>query len=302
MKNIAFIGLGHMGLPMAQNLLKAGHKVVGYDINLQALEAFHQQGGTTGKDIPSTVKHADVVITMLPEGKHVLRVYEGERGIFNHAKGDALIAECSTIDIATAQHIHQHAEEKGIRLIDSPVSGGVGGAQAANLTFMVGGKEEDFKALESILHLMGKNLIYCGEAGLGQAAKICNNLVLGITMIGVCEAFHLAEKVGLEAQKFFEVTSQSSAQSWSISNYCPVPGPVPSFPANRDYAAGFTAAMMMKDLKLAALASEMISIPSPLGSQALALYTLFCQNGGKDFDFSGIMMFLRGMRETRSKE
>lgn len=296
MTDIAFIGLGHMGLPMAQNLLKRGHRVKGYDINPQSLEAFRQTGGETAKDIPSVVKEADVVITILPEGKHVLSVYEGAEGIFNHVKKDVLIAECSTIDMATARSIHTQAEEKAIRLIDAPVSGGVTGAQAATLTFMIGGRNEDFKSLKPFLDLMGKTIIYCGEAGLGQAAKICNNLVLGITMIGVCEAFNLAEKLGLDMDKFFEVASQSSAQCWSISRYCPVPGPVPSSPANREYAAGFTSAMMMKDLKLAAQASEMTSVPTPLGAEALSLYTLFCNNGGQDFDFSGIMMLLRGMK------
>lgn len=298
MTDIAFIGLGHMGLPMAQNLLKVGHRVKGYDINPQALEIFRQKGGVIAKDIPSAVKDANVVITMLPEGKHVLSAYEGAGGILNHVKQNVLIAECSTIDIATARYIHTQAEEKGICLIDAPVSGGVGGAQAATLTFMIGGREEDFKSLKPFLDLMGKTIIYCGEAGLGQAAKICNNLVLGITMIGACEAFNLAENLGLDRYKFFEVASQSSAQCWSISKYCPVPGPVPSSPANREYIAGFTAAMMMKDLKLAAQASEMISIPTPLGAEALSLYTLFCNNGGQDFDFSGIMMLLRGMQNT----
>lgn len=298
MIEIGFIGLGHMGLPMAQNLLRAGHRVKGYDINPQALEAFRQKGGEIANDIPTAVKNADVVLTMLPEGKHVLAAYEGPQGIFNHVQQNVLIAECSTIDMATARHIHAQAEERGLRLIDSPVSGGVGGAQAATLTFMIGGRDEDFKRMKPILDLMGKTIIYCGEAGLGQAAKICNNLVLGITMIGACEAFNLAEKLGLAMGKFFEVASQSSAQCWSISTYCPVPGPVPSSPANRDYAAGFTAAMMMKDLKLAALASDMTSIPSPLGAEALSLYTLFCKNGGQDFDFSGIMMFLRGMEKA----
>lgn len=298
MTDIAFIGLGHMGLPMAQNLLKVGHRVKGYDINPQALEIFRQKGGEAAKDIPSAVKDADVVITILPEGKHVLSAYEGVEGIFNHVKQNALIAECSTIDIATARYIHTQAEGKGICLIDAPVSGGVGGAQAATLTFMIGGREEDFKSLKPFLDLMGKTIIYCGEAGLGQAAKICNNMVLGITMIGACEAFNLAENLGLDRYKFFEVASQSSAQCWSISNYCPVPGPVPSSPANREYAAGFTAAMMMKDLKLAAQASEMISIPTPLGAEALSLYTLFCNNGGQEFDFSGIMMLLRGMQKA----
>ena len=294
MTSIAFIGLGHMGNPMARNLLKAGHAVRGYDIVPEALQAFVQAGGLSGQDIASTVKEADVVITMLPEGKHVRAAYEGSQGIFNHVKPGVLIAECSTIDIETARLIHAEAEGKGVRLIDAPVSGGVAGAEAATITFMVGGQKEDFEALKPILEIMGKTIIHCGGPGLGQAAKICNNLVLGVSMIGACEAFNLAEKLGLEAQTFFEVANQSSAQCWSISKYCPVPGPVPTSPANRDYTAGFTAAMMMKDLKLAAHASQMTSAATPLGAEALSLYTLFCKNGGHDLDFSGIIKFLRG--------
>ncbi len=294
MTEIAFIGLGHMGLPMAKNLLKVGHSVKGYDLVPEAMRAFVEVGGVSGQDIPSTVKGADVVITMLPEGKHVKAAYEGPNGIFGHTTPDALIAECSTIDMETSRYIHKEAEKRSLRLIDAPVSGGVAGAEAATLTFMIGGEEEHFKALHPFLEMMGKTIIYCGGPGLGQAAKICNNLVLGITMIGVSEAFNLSEKLELDKHKFFEVASQSSAQCWSISKYCPVPGPVPTSPANRDYAAGFTAAMMTKDLKLAAQASQMTNVSSPLGEEALALYTLFCNNGGQRLDFSGIIQFLKG--------
>lgn len=294
MTQIAFIGLGHMGNPMARNLLKAGYSVNGYDIVPKALETFSQAGGLAGQDIASTVKDADVVISMLPEGKHVRAAYEGSQGVFSHVKQGVLIAECSTIDMETALSIHAEAEGKGVRLIDAPVSGGVAGAEAATITFMVGGQKEDFGALKPFLDVMGKTIIHCGGSGLGQAAKICNNLVLGISMIGACEAFNLAEKLGLDANKFFEVANQSSAQCWSISKYCPVPGPVLTSPANRDYEAGFTAAMMMKDLKLAAHAAQMTSAATPLGAEALSLYTLFCKNGGQSLDFSGIINFLRG--------
>lgn len=275
MTEIAFIGLGHMGLPMAKNLLNAGHRVKGYDINLEALEAFSLEGGQPCDDIPSTVKGAEVVITMLPEGKHVRDVYEGPLGIFKHISPETRIAECSTIDIETARYIHDEANKKGFKLIDAPVSGGVSGAEAATLTFMIGGRKEDFEVLKPILEKLGRTLIYCGGPGLGQAAKICNNLILGITMIGVCEAFNLAEKLGLDMNTFFEVTSQSSAQCWSITKYCPVPGPVPTSPANRNYVAGFTAAMMMKDLTLAAQAAKLTENADPLGAEALSLYTLF---------------------------
>lgn len=291
MTKIAFIGLGHMGLPMARNLLKAGHSVTGFDIVPESLKAFE---GTQGRDIPSTLENADVVFTILPEGKHVRAVFEGPQGLFAHIKPGTLVAECSTIDIETSRYIHTKADELGIRLIDAPVSGGVIGAVAGTITFMVGGKKEDFESLRPILESMGKTIIYCGEAGLGQAAKICNNMILGITMIGVCEAFNLAEKLGLDKNTFFEVTSQSSAQCWSISKYCPVPGPVPTSPANHDYAPGFTAAMMMKDLKLASQAAQLTTTSSPLGAEALALYTLFCNNRNQGVDFSGILEFLKG--------
>jgi 3-hydroxyisobutyrate dehydrogenase len=294
MTQIAFIGLGHMGLPMAKNLLKAGHQVTGYDLVPEALVAFAKAGGKAGKSIAETVTGASLVITMLPEGKHVRAAYEGSQGIFSHLQQGALIAECSTIDIETARHIHGMAEGKGMRLIDAPVSGGVAGAEAATITFMVGGAKADFEALLPYLELMGKKIIHCGGAGLGQAAKICNNLILGITMIGVSEAFNLAEKLGLKAQTIFDVTSESSAQCWSITKYCPAPGPIPTSPANQDYRPGFTAAMMLKDLKLASQAAQLTSNATPLGEEALSLYTLFCNQGGKEKDFSGIIKFLRG--------
>ncbi len=300
MTDIAFIGLGHMGFPMAKNLVKAGHRVKGYDIVPQAIEAFAKSGGMAGKDIASTIANAEIVITMLPEGKHVRTVFEEPQGIFNHVKPGTLITECSTIDIETSRQIHAEAKRKGIRLIDAPVSGGIAGAEAATITFMIGGEREDFEALKPFLEIMGKTIIYCGEAGLGQVAKICNNLVLGITMIGACEAFNLAEQLGLDAMTFFEVASQSSAQCWSISKYCPAPGSVPTSPANHNYAPGFTAAMMLKDLKLATDAAQLTSTTTALGNEAMSLYTLFCNNGGQALDFSGIIRFLRGANASHS--
>ncbi|HUX79353.1 MAG TPA: 3-hydroxyisobutyrate dehydrogenase [Alphaproteobacteria bacterium] len=295
MTNIAFIGLGHMGQPMAKNLIKAGHHVTGYDVVPQAIHAFMNEGGAAGEDIASTVANAELVITMLPEGKHVRDAFERPGGIFDHIKPGTLLVECSTIDMETTRHIHKIAAERGMHMIDAPVSGGVAGAEAGTITFMVGGDKDYFEALKPYLETMGKTIIYCGEAGLGQAAKICNNLVLGITMIAASEAFNLAEQLGLDAMKFFEVTSQSSAQCWSISKYCPAPGPVPTSPANRDYAPGFTAAMMLKDLKLAAAAAQLTSTATPLGMEAMSVYNLFCKNGGQALDFSGILRFLRGM-------
>lgn len=300
MPQIAFIGLGHMGYPMANNLLKAGYPVTGYDIVPATLEAFVKEGGIAGKDMASTVQNADIVITMLPEGKHVKSAYEGPQGILRHARPNTLIAECSTIDIETSRLIHGEAEKKGIRLIDAPVSGGVAAAKGGTISFMIGGQKEDLESLRPYLETMGKTIIYCGAAGLGQAAKICNNLVLGISMIGVCEAFNLAEKLGLDARAFYDVASQSSAQCWSITQYCPVPGPVPSSPANRKFEAGFTAAMMLKDLKLATHAAQETSAPLPLGAEAMAIYTLFCGNGGQSTDFSGIIEFLKGSKKEKT--
>src|SRR5215475_8990948 len=251
MARIGFIGLGNMGLPMAQNLLKAGHTVEGVDVSSAAVDKLKASGGAGVETAKTAAARADVVITMLPSGKEVRDVYLGSSGIVDNANAGTLLIDCSTIDVETARAVAAAAEAKGLLMLDAPVSGGVGGATAGTLTFMVGGAERAYERALSILQQMGKTIVHAGGSGNGQAAKICNNMILGISMIAVCEGFVLAEKLGLDKQKLFDIASKSSGSCWSMVNYCPVPGPVPTSPANRDYQAGFTTAMMLKDLVLA---------------------------------------------------
>src|ERR1044071_4877814 len=248
MARIGFIGLGNMGLPMAQNLLKAGHQVEGVDVNPAAIEKLKAAGGASVEAAKGAASRADVVITMLPSGKEVREVYLGSSGIIENTNAGTLLIDCSTIDVETARAVAAAAEKKGLLMLDAPVSGGVGGATAGTLTFMVGGPERAFVRAESILQQMGKTIVHAGGSGNGQAAKICNNMILGISMIAVSEGFVLAEKLELDKQNLFDIASKSSGSCWSMVNYCQIPGPVPTSPANRDYAAGFTAAMMLKDL------------------------------------------------------
>ncbi|MEM8855530.1 MAG: 3-hydroxyisobutyrate dehydrogenase [Pseudomonadota bacterium] len=294
MSQIAFIGLGNMGAPMAGNLAKAGHDVLGYDAAPAAREAFAASGGALADSLEAAVGTADAVITMLPAGAHVREVVTGEGGVLSHLKDGALLIDCSTIDVAAAREVAAAAGAQGVAMVDAPVSGGVGGAAAATLTFMVGGEEATFARAEPLLAAMGKTVVYCGSAGAGQAAKVCNNMILGISMIAVSEAFNLADGLGLDRQKLFDVASTASGQCWSLTTYCPVPGPVPTSPANRDYAPGFTAQMMLKDLKLAAEAADTSGVATPLGAGARALYEAFCDAGGEATDFSGIITHLRG--------
>ena len=256
MARIGFVGLGNMGLPMAQNLLKAGHQVEGVDVNPASVAKLVAAGGSSDETAKGAAARADVFITMLPSGKEVREVYLGSSGVIENANAGTLLIDCSTIDVETARAVAAAAEQKGLMMLDAPVSGGVGGATAATLTFMVGGSVQAFTRAESILQKMGKTIVHAGGAGNGQAAKICNNMILGVSMIAVSEAFVLAEKLGLDHQKLFDISSKSSGQCWSLTSYCPVPGPVPASPANRDYQAGFTAAMMLKDLKLAQEAAK----------------------------------------------
>ena len=294
MAAIAFIGLGNMGLPMARNLLRAGHQVVGYDVVAAALEAAARAGVRAAGSAALATTGAECVITMLPEGRHVRDVYLGDQGIIARAEPDALLVDCSTIDVDSARAVHGAALERGLEMLDAPVSGGVAGAENATLTFMVGGSEQGVARARPILERMGKAVVHTGPAGNGQAAKICNNMLLAISMIGVCEAFVLAERLGLAADKLFEVSSQSSGQCWSLTSYCPVPGPVPSSPANRDYRAGFTAAMMAKDLRLAQNAAQSVDAPTPMGAQARSLYALFANRGHGGLDFSAIIRMIAG--------
>jgi 3-hydroxyisobutyrate dehydrogenase len=294
MARIGFIGLGNMGLPMALNLLKAGHQVEGFDLFGAQVEKLVAAGGAAAETVKVAASRADVVITMLPSGKEAREVYLGAMGVLDSAQAGTLLIDSSTIDVDSARVVAAAAEAKGMYMIDAPVSGGVGGAQAGTLTFMVGGSEAAYQRAYSILEKMGKTIVHAGGPGNGQAAKICNNMLLGISMIGVSEAFVLAEKLGLDAQKLFDISSKSSGQCWSLTTYCPVPGPVPTSPANRDYQAGFTAAMMLKDLLLAQDAARTSGASTPLGAEAASLYSLFVGHGHAARDFSGIIRFLRG--------
>ncbi len=293
MATIAFIGLGNMGGPMAANLVKAGHRVTGVDVVPAAIEKAAQAGIMPGEDIASAVAQAEIVVTMLPAGQHVREAYTGTGGILATAKTDALLIDCSTIDVESARAVHSEAAKKGFAMVDAPVSGGVAGAENAALTFMVGGAAETFTQAEPILQAMGKTIVHAGGAGNGQAAKICNNLMLGIQMISVGEAFVLAEKLGLDAQKLFDISSQASGQCWSLTTYCPVPGLVPTSPANRDYQPGFTAAMMLKDLRLAMAAAEGAKADLSMGTKATDLYDAFVEAGNAGVDFSGIIRKIR---------
>jgi 3-hydroxyisobutyrate dehydrogenase len=294
MAKIGFIGLGNMGLPMAQNLIKAGHAVTGFDLSEYPVERLAADGGTRATTIAEACQGAEMVITMLPAGEQVREVYLGSDGVLASVAPGTLLIDSSTIDVKTARDAAQAAQGQGLAMIDAPVSGGVAGALGATLTFMVGGPDEAFERAKPVLEKMGKTIVHAGGAGNGQAAKICNNMILGASMIVVSEAFLLAEKLGLEAQKLFDISSKSSGQCWSMTNYCPVPGLVPSSPANRGYKAGFTAAMMLKDLKLAQDAAHEVHAVTPLGAGAAAVYDQFVQSSDGSVDFSGIIRYLRG--------
>jgi 3-hydroxyisobutyrate dehydrogenase len=294
MTSIAFIGLGNMGNPMAANLVKAGHDVRGFDLVPENLKVARDNGVTVMANAPAAVKGAEIVITMLPAGKLVLSVYED---IVARAARGTLFIDSSTIDVDSARQAHAIAAKYRMLSVDAPVSGGVGGATAGTLTFMAGGSKEAFTKAEPILQPMAGRIVHCGEGGAGQAAKICNNLILGISMIGVGEAFVLAEKLGLSHQALFDVASTSSGQCWSLTTYCPVPGPVPASPANKGYKPGFAAALMLKDLKLSQEAAQASGAATPLGAEATQLYALFNQLGHAGDDFSGIINFLRGAQK-----
>ena len=292
MATIGFIGIGNMGGPMAANLVGGGHNVRVFDLDATLVEGLVAQGAEAASSVAEAAAGADSVVTMLPAGRHVAQVYAVDGGILGAAAPGALLIDCSTIDVETSRAVNAEAAEAGFEMVDAPVSGGVGGATAGTLTFMVGGAEAAFARAEPILSVMGKAVVHAGGPGNGQAAKICNNMILGISMIAVSEAFALGQKLGLEPDRLFEISSQSSGQCWSMTTYCPVPGPVPASPANRDYQAGFTAAMMLKDLVLAQDAAKTAGAATPLGSEARALYDKFvaADNGG--LDFSGIIKMI----------
>ena len=292
MATIGFIGLGNMGGPMARNLVKAGHQVTGFDLVPGHLVALTAAGGSVAETAAAAAAGRDVVVTMLPSGREVRAVYEGH--VLGAVAAGTLLVDCSTIDVASARHVIAAAAARGLDMLDAPVSGGVAGAEAGTLTFMVGGAESAFARAQPILEAMGRTIVHAGGPGNGQAAKICNNMILGISMIAVGEAFVLAQKLGLEAQKLFDISSKASGQCWALTSYCPVPGPVPTSPANRDYKPGFAAAMMLKDLKLAQEAAQEAGAITPLGAEAAQLYALYCAGGGVAVDFSGIVKMIRG--------
>ena len=292
MTRIAFIGLGNMGGGMAANQAKAGHEVSAFDLSKAAVDKAVAAGCMAAGSAAVAVQDVDVVITMLPAGQHVRSVYADH--ILPNAKATALLIDCSTIDVESARAVAAQAKAKGFRFADAPVSGGQAGAEAGTLAFMVGCDEADFPAIEAVIDPMSLITIRAGDHGAGQAAKICNNMVLGATMIATCEAFALAEKLGLAPERFFEIASKSSGQSWSLTSYCPWPGPVPTAPSNRNYEGGFATAMMLKDLKLAQEAAAKAGAAAPLGAQAEGLYALFDRLGGGSKDFSAILQLFRG--------
>ena len=294
MSTVGFIGLGKMGGPMARNLIKAGHDVKALDVVQASVDAIAEAGGTAAASVAEAVDGVDAVVTMLPAGQQVRAVYLGDDGIIRHAPKGTVLIDCTTADIETVTTVEVAAGEAGHAMIDAPVSGGVTGAEAGTLTIMVGGADQAFERAKPYLDVMGKNINHAGGPGKGQVAKMCNNMMLACQMIAVCEGFLLAEKAGLDPQKLFDIATTATSQCWAMSSYCPVPGPVPTSPANRDYAAGFTAAMMLKDLKLGQSAAQNLGVSTPMGAAATALYGLLSRAGGDEIDFSGIIKMLRG--------
>jgi 3-hydroxyisobutyrate dehydrogenase len=290
MTGIGFVGLGHMGLPMAINLVKAGYSVTGFDVQPKAVEALSAAGGLKANSLEKAVFNQDIVITMLQTGNQVRQVCLGKQGLFANLTPQSLYIDCSSIDVQTSREIHQYATVRQIQVLDAPVSGGVAGAAAATLTFMVGGKESAFSKAKPILAAMGKKLIHTGAAGSGQAAKICNNMILAISMIAISEAFILAEHLGLSPQKLAEVVNSSSGQCWAMSQYVPVPDLLPNVPANHDYQPGFSAAMMLKDLNLSQ--STAANVETPMGAKATALYQRMNEKGMGHLDFSAIIKLI----------
>jgi 3-hydroxyisobutyrate dehydrogenase len=294
MAKIGFVGLGNMGGPMAANLIRAGHEVKVFDLSADAVKAAVEIGGTAAGSLAEVATDVEAIVTVLPAGKHVLAVYDGPDGILAHAATNTLVIDSSTIDVDAARKAAELAKARDMRPVDAPISGGVGGATAGTLTFMVGGSEDAFVSAEPILQAMGSNIIHAGNNGAGQAAKICNNMILGVSMIAVSEAFMLAKRLGVDAQKLFDISSKASGQCWSLTSYCPVPGPVPASPANRDYQAGFAVDMMLKDLKLAQQAAAGANATTPMGALAESLYAMYSAGGNGGRDFSAIVKMLDG--------
>jgi 3-hydroxyisobutyrate dehydrogenase len=297
MATVGFIGLGNMGGPMAANLVRAGHDVTGFDLNPAALQALATAGGKVAGSAAEAVAGASVVITMLPAGEHVREVYLNQGGLVDTVKeAGPLLIDCSTIDVESARVVTATAETAGLAMLDAPVSGGTAGAQNGTLTFMVGGTDEAFTRGRAVLEAMGKNIFHAGGPGAGQAVKICNNMMLAINMVGVSEGFLLAEKLGLDWGKLHQICATATSNSWALSNYCPAPGPVPSAPSNRDYAPGFAAALMVKDVKLSQAAAEAVGSPTPLAAQALGFYQQVVDAGDGGKDFSVVFRWLAGQK------
>lgn len=291
---IGFIGLGNMGKPMVRNLLEVGFEVKVFDVVPEAISELESYGAIAAESVQDAVKDADVVFTMVQTGDQVHDICLGKEGIFSILGSDAIYIDCSSIDIKMCRKLHEEAQNRKISMVDAPVSGGVAGAEAASLTIMVGGSSKNFQKAASYLEHLSARLVHTGDATSGQAAKMCNNMMLGIQMISVAEGFTLAKKLGLAPEKLFEVASHASSQCWSLTSYCPVPGMVDGVPANNDYKPGFTAQMMLKDLHLSQDAARSNSVATPLGAEATELYTLFNNQGHEDMDFSAIIQLLEG--------
>ena len=291
---IGFIGLGNMGLPMARNLLAAGHHVQAYDKSESALAAAESAGAARMTSAVAVAEGAEAVVTALPAAQHVLEVYLGVEGLLAQAVRGVVFIDCSTIDVETARKVETEAEVTAMHFVDAPMSGGVGGAEAGTLTFMCGGSDAAFAKARPILEAMGKNIFHAGGPGAGAAAKICNNMMLAIQMIGVSEGFNLAARLGLDAQSLYEISSTATARCWSLNDYCPAPGPVPSAPSNHDYAAGFAAGLMLKDLRIAMEAARAAGAITPLGAQAQQIYAMMDAAGRGGEDFSGVIRWLEG--------
>lgn len=294
MTKIGFIGLGHMGHPMVKNLLKHGYEVIVYDISDDAIQHAVENGAKKAHSATEIAQQVSVLFTMVQTGEQIKNLCLGEEGILNQLQAGSLYIDCSSIDVLTCRQIHEVAQSKNILMLDAPVSGGVAGAEAARLTIMAGGSEQAFLAAKPYLDCLGQKVIHTGTAGNGQVAKICNNMILGISMIAVSEGFVLAKKLGLDPKKFFEVANNASGQCWSMSKYCPMPGVIENVPSEKDFQPGFAASMMLKDLRLSQDAALHAKVTTPLGAEATALYNLFVNEGNADLDFSGIIKMISG--------
>ncbi|WP_353859737.1 3-hydroxyisobutyrate dehydrogenase [Azospirillum formosense] len=294
MARIAFIGLGNMGRPMCENLTKAGHDVVGYDVVAAARDAYAAAGGRVADTLAEALDEADTVISMIPTGKHVRAAYEGEGGVLALARPGTMLIDCSTIDVESARAVSKAAAEAGLVMVDAPVSGAVPAAQAGTLTFMVGGTAEGFERARPVLAAMGPKIFHVGASGNGVALKICNNMMAGMSMVAISEVLALAEKLGLDHQTVYDVMTVSSGNCWALQSYCPVPGPVPASPANRGYQPGFAAAMMLKDMRLSQDAAATSGAATPLAGSAAALYQMLVEHGHGNKDFSAVFALITG--------